>query len=389
MIDKTFLDSIIDPVIKQGTEAEPTWVTFVEANLIKLTLMAREAFLNQSTLLRIEPAINICGDIHGQLPDLLRIFETNGYPPETRYLFMGDLVDRGRYNIEVISMLFAMKLKYPESVYLLRGNHEDDSLTRVYGFMDECKRRYSMKLWKSYVNAFDCMPLAAVVGSRIFCVHGGISPSMKHITEIEALERPSPVGSVGLRADLLWADPDASGLINSYVPNAERGCSFMFGKEAVIDFLKNNDLDLLCRAHEVAEDGYQFNFDRRAVTVFSAPNYSDAYTNSAAVMKVSESLMCSFNVLQPKSKARAILTSPKVIKRRTSPVKRVSTKRTMSPKRRISPKRKVSPTRTSPIRGSPIARRTSPIRKTSKTIRNSHPGSPVRKKRSNVSSTKM
>lgn len=350
-----WLDSIIESIVVNKNEPDPKWTAFVEADLKKLTMLAREAFLASPMLLRVEPAINICGDIHGQLQDLLRLFETNGYPPQQRYLFMGDLVDRGKYNLEVISLLFAYKLRYPDSVHLLRGNHEDESLTRVYGFMDECKRRYSMGLWKAYVNAFDCMPLAAVVGSKIFCVHGGISPSMRLISEIDEISRPCPVGSSGLKTDLLWADPDPTGSVRAYAPNVERGCSFMFGKEAVNDFLTTNGLDLLCRAHEVAEDGYQFNFDRKVVTVFSAPNYSDAYTNSAAVLRVSESLLLSFSVLKPKSKLQKELASPrKASPKKASPKKaspRKSSPRKSSPRKSLPTK--MSPRKPSPRKSSP------------------------------------
>ncbi len=393
-MDTKWLDSIIEPILKHRTEATPKFTPFIEKDLIKLTHLAREAFLERPMLLEIEPAINICGDIHGQLPDLLRIFETNGYPPKQRYLFMGDLVDRGRYNLEVISLLFAYKIKYPDQVHVLRGNHEDASLTRVYGFMDECKRRYSMALWKAFVNAFDCMPLAAVVGSKIFCVHGGISPSMRLVSEINEIPRPGPVGSAGLRTDLLWADPDPTGSIKSYAPNVERGCSFMFGNEAVVDFLGNNNLDLLCRAHEVAEDGYQFNFNRKVVTVFSAPNYSDSYTNSAAVMKVSSALRCSFNILQPKSKFEKEWIAASPVKRlprstspvptNTSPAKRVT--RGSSPVKRIT--RSPSPVKRVTRGSSPVKRITrspSPrTRRRSPSPRRLRKLSPVRKQRSPV-----
>jgi len=112
---------------------------------------------------------------------LLRLFSLNGFPPEQNYLFLGDYVDRGRHSIEVMCLLMAYKIKYPENFFILRGNHETESISRLYGFYDECKRRYSIKLWKTFVDLFNCLPVAALIEDKILCMHGGISPHLENL----------------------------------------------------------------------------------------------------------------------------------------------------------------------------------------------------------------
>lgn len=187
------------------------------------------------------------GDIHGQYSDLLRIFEYGGFPPRSNYLFLGDYVDRGERSLETICLLLAFKIKYPENFFLLRGNHECARLNRIYGFYDECKRRYSLRLWKIFTNCFDCLPMAALIDNRILCVHGGLSPELRNLGQIRNLGRPTDVPESGLLCDLLWSDPCRSeGWVES-----KRGVSYAFGPDIVEEFLEKHDLDLICRAHQV------------------------------------------------------------------------------------------------------------------------------------------
>lgn len=168
--------------------------------------------------------------------------------------------------------------------------------TTVYGFYDECKRRLSPKSWKSFVDMFNTLPIAALVAGKIFCVHGGLSPSLHNMDEIRNLHRPTDVPDYGLLNDLLWSDP--SDVTTDWEDN-ERGVSYCFGKKVINEFLAKFDLDLVCRAHMVVEDGYEFFNDRTLVTVFSAPNYCGEFDNFGALMSVSEEMLCSFELLTP------------------------------------------------------------------------------------------
>ena len=140
--------------------------------------------------------LQICGDIHGQYYDLLRLFEYGGFPPEANYLFLGDYVDRGKQSLETICLLLAYKIKYPENFFILRGNHECASINRIYGFYDECKRRYNIKLWKTFTDCFNCLPIAAIIDEKIFTMHGGLSPDLNSMEQIRRVMRPTDVSQL-------------------------------------------------------------------------------------------------------------------------------------------------------------------------------------------------
>jgi len=273
-------------------------VQLSQKEIRSLVMKAREVFLSQPVLLELEAPIKICGDIHGQYYDLLRLFEHGGFPPEANYLFIGDYVDRGKQSLETICLLLAYKVKYPENFFLLRGNHESANINRIYGFYDECKRRFSVKLWKTFTDCFNCLPICAIVDEKIFCVHGGLSPDLKSMEQIKRIVRPTDVPDSGLLCDLLWSDPGKT--TKGWAVN-DRGVSFTFGADIVSGFLKRHDMDLICRAHQVVEDGYEFFAKRQLVTLFSAPNYCGEFDNSGALMSIDETLMCSFQILKPAS----------------------------------------------------------------------------------------
>ena len=214
---------------------------------------------------------------------------------------MGDYVDRGKQSIECICLLLAYKIKYDENFFILRGNHESGSINRIYGFFDECKKRYNVKLWKNFVDLFNCLPLAASIDDKIFIVHGGLSPELKLIENLNKIMRPTDVPEEGLICDLLWSDPEEND--QGWGEN-DRGVSCTFNEAVLKKFLEKNDLDLLCRAHQVVEEGYEFFGNRQLVTVFSAPNYCGEFDNNGAIMDVDENLMCSFKVIKGGDKTK-------------------------------------------------------------------------------------
>ena len=187
-----------------------TQASLSESEIRLLCQLVRPILLSQPMLLELEAPLKICGDIHGQYTDLLRLFEYGGFPPEANYLFLGDYVDRGKQSLETICLLLCYKIQFPENFFILRGNHESAGINRIYGFYDECKRRYSIKLWKVFSEVFNCLPVSALVDEKILCMHGGLSPEMDNIQQIANLTRPTDVPDVGLLCDLLWSDPDPS-----------------------------------------------------------------------------------------------------------------------------------------------------------------------------------
>jgi len=275
-----------------------TMAKLSEREIKLLCARARPVFLQQPMLLELEAPIKICGDVHGQYSDLLRLFEYGGFPPVSNYLFCGDYVDRGKQSIETISLLLAYKIQYPENFFILRGNHESAGINRIYGFYDECKRRYSIRLWKIFSDVFNCLPVAALVDEKILCMHGGLSPELDDLQQIADLQRPCDIPDAGLLCDLLWSDPAP---IEGWAEN-DRGVSYVFGANVIQDFLEKQDLDLIVRAHQVVEDGYQFFAGRRLVTLFSAPNYCGEFDNAGAMISIDDALMCSFQILKPNEK---------------------------------------------------------------------------------------
>ncbi|KAG5857356.1 hypothetical protein ANANG_G00018600 [Anguilla anguilla] len=269
------VDSLISRLLEVRGCRPGKIVQMSEAEVRGLCIKSREIFLSQPILLELEAPLKICGDIHGQYTDLLRLFEYGGFPRSQ------------------------LPIKYPENFFLLRGNHECASINRIYGFYDECKRRFNIKLWKTFTDCFNCLPIAAIIDEKIFCCHGGLSPDLQSMEQIRRIMRPTDVPDTGLLCDLLWSDPDKD--VQGWGEN-DRGVSFTFGADVVSKFLNRHDLDLICRAHQVVEDGYEFFAKRQLVTLFSAPNYCGEFDNAGGMMSVDESLMCSFQILKPSEK---------------------------------------------------------------------------------------
>ena len=290
------VDGIIEKLLSVRGNKPGKQVDLKEEEIKFLIENSLPIIKEQKMLVELEAPLHVCGDIHGQYYDLLRIFEHCGYPGEYNYLFLGDYVDRGKQSLETVCLLLCYKIKYPEKVTLLRGNHESSVTNRIYGFYDECKRRYNIRLWKSFTDLFNYLPVAALIDDKILCMHGGLSPDLKNIQSIQDISRPTDIPDQGLLCDLLWSDPDKEAV--DYDEN-DRGVSVIFGEKVVTDFNKKNDLDLIIRAHQVVDEGYEFFANRQLITIFSAPNYCGEFDNSAGIMFIDDSLTCSLKVLRP------------------------------------------------------------------------------------------
>mmetsp|Transcript_17005 Transcript_17005/g.48846 ORF Transcript_17005/g.48846 Transcript_17005/m.48846 type:complete len:242 (-) Transcript_17005:115-840(-) len=208
-----------------------------------------------------------------------------GSPPDTNYLFLGDYVDRGYYSVETVQLVTCLKIRYPTRVFMIRGNHESRQITQVYGFYDECLRKYgSATVWKLFTDLFDYLPLSAVVDHSIFCPHGGLSPSIDTLDHIRTLDRVQEIPHEGPMCDLFWSDPDD----RSGWGISPRGAGYTFASDITEMFLEVNGLSMITRAHQLMMEGYNWTHGHRLVTVFSAPNYCYRCGNYGAIMEVED-----------------------------------------------------------------------------------------------------
>ncbi|PHH83780.1 hypothetical protein CDD82_2652 [Ophiocordyceps australis] len=273
------------------TEEQALWI------LKKGTELLRE----EPNLLEMDAPITVCGDVHGQYYDLMKLFEVGGDPAETRYLFLGDYVDRGYFSIECVLYLWSLKIHYPKTLWLLRGNHECRHLTDYFTFKLECKHKYSEAVYDACMESFCSLPLAAVMNKQFLCIHGGLSPELHTLEDLKNIDRFREPPTQGLMCDILWADPledfgqEKTG--DYFLHNNVRGCSYFFSYPAACAFLEKNNLLSIIRAHEAQDAGYRMYRKTRTtgfpsvMTIFSAPNYLDVYNNKAAVLKYENNVM--------------------------------------------------------------------------------------------------
>ncbi|KAJ7484384.1 serine/threonine-protein phosphatase 2B catalytic subunit A1 [Mycena latifolia] len=250
----------------------------------------------------ITGVLSVCGDIHGQYYDLMKLFEVGGSPADTRYLFLGDYVDRGYFSIECVLYLWSLKIWYPDTLFLLRGNHECRHLTDYFTFKLECLQANTStpeRIYDACMDSFCALPLAAVMNKQFLCIHGGLSPELNTLDDIRAIDRFREPPTQGLMCDILWADPvedfGTEKTTDSFLHNHVRGCSYFFTYRA--KFLERNNLLSIIRAHEAQDAGYRMYRKTKStgfpsvMTIFSAPNYLDVYNNKAAVLKYESNVM--------------------------------------------------------------------------------------------------
>ncbi|KAF4662391.1 Serine/threonine-protein phosphatase 2B catalytic subunit alpha [Perkinsus olseni] len=303
----------------EGEESPPDWRClrkhlFAEGRLyIESITRIVKAFINLCTaepnIVKLKDPITVVGDIHGQYYDLIKLLEVGGDPSTTQYLFLGDYVDRGSYSVEVLLLLYALKINYPKTITLLRGNHECRQMTAFFNFRDECEYKYNLTVYELFMESFDSLPLAAVVNGKFLCIHGGLSPDLNSLADFNNINRFQEPPRQGLFCDILWSDPEEEkdGVTvfkskeRSFIPNDVRGCSFFYTYEAATKFLGKNSLLSVIRAHEAQLEGYKMHRTNEAtgfpsvITIFSAPNYCDVYNNKGAVLRFENNTL---NILQ-------------------------------------------------------------------------------------------
>ncbi|KAF8938991.1 3',5'-cyclic-nucleotide phosphodiesterase (PDEase) (3':5'-CNP) [Haplosporangium gracile] len=272
-----------------------------EEQAIFILQKGTELLKKEPNLLEVDAPITVCGDIHGQYYDLMKLFEVGGNPADTRYLFLGDYVDRGYFSIECVLYLWSLKIWYPDTLFLLRGNHECRHLTDYFTFKTECKHKYSERVYDACMESFCTLPLAAVMNKQFLCIHGGLSPELNTLDDLRQINRFREPPTHGLMCDLLWADPleefGQEKTSEFFVHNHVRGCSYFFSYHAACAFLEKNNLLSIIRAHEAQDAGYRMYRKTKAtgfpsvMTIFSAPNYLDVYNNKAAVLKYENNVM--------------------------------------------------------------------------------------------------
>ena len=272
-------------IVGEVIEAMKKKIFMSKLSLLKIILDVIKINMHEPSLIDIElknKNFNICGDIHGQFYDLLKIFNEFGFPSETNpYLFNGDFVDRGSFSVECIITLLCFKLLYPKHFYLARGNHESRNLNKVYGFEQEVITKYDSTVYESFIRLFYSLSLAHCINHEILVVHGGLfSKDGVTLDDIRKIKRFREVPESGIMCELLWSDPST---INGRHPS-NRGVAITFGPDVVKNFLKTNKLIKLVRSHECKSEGYEIIGD--VITVFSAPNYCDSMGNKGAIIQL-------------------------------------------------------------------------------------------------------
>jgi protein phosphatase len=284
---RTFMSQFPSDIAKYaGGQVPQSMPVFPSDFVISLFRQVGQHFSAEATVLEVTPPCIVVGDLHGQVLDLVRILTRYGDPGGWRYVFLGDLVDRGEFSVETLVLVFLLKAIWPTDVFVIRGNHEFASLCSQHGFLSQVLSVYTFSVFQAATDAFAHLPLAAKIGKAL-CVHGGIGPAIENIAAIREIPRPADDFTEAAIAELVWSDPSDD--VSMYEPSETRGAGCVFGESAVTQFLTASNLEVLVRAHECVLDGYRWQFAKRVLTVFSASNYTGTVGNNAAVAEVTES----------------------------------------------------------------------------------------------------
>ncbi|KAI1690801.1 calcineurin-like phosphoesterase domain-containing protein [Ditylenchus destructor] len=307
---QTFLDGIIKTLMELKPQVSSRYLKgslpiVNRSDILRICKLAVADFAQQSRLLRIESdrlPMTICADLHAHFFYLPLILRECGMPPANSWLFLGDYVDRGAFGVETICLLLALKLRYPQNVFMLRGNHEEFGINVTYGFFEECLERFNdhalnHRMFLAFQNVFNHMPLAALVGKRILGMHGGLSPELRNLSSIDEIPCPTFTPMCGLACDLMWSDPVTAPERPGWT-TSRRGVAYEFDDTVVQSFCQRTGVQLIVRGHQEKSRGYEIQAEGKIVTIFSAPDYVGKGGNSA-VLNVSAEMVCRFKVFRP------------------------------------------------------------------------------------------
>ncbi|AQZ10874.1 PPT1 (YGR123C) [Zygosaccharomyces parabailii] len=278
-----FISAMVNDVFLKGKNLPKKYAAAIVSHADRL-------FRDESTVVELSniktPAstISVCGDTHGQFYDVLNIFRKFGKVSSGHsYLFNGDFVDRGSWSCEVALLFYSLKIVYPHHFFLNRGNHESNNMNKIYGFEDECKYKYSQRIFEMFSQSFESLPLASLINEDYLVMHGGLPSdpqcSLQDLRNINRFAQPPKDGPF---MELLWSDPQESKGLGP----SQRGLGFAFGYDITEQFLRKNKLRKVFRSHEVRMGGVKFEHNGKLVTVFSAPNYCDSQGNLGGIIHV-------------------------------------------------------------------------------------------------------
>ncbi|CAE7728875.1 BSL1 [Symbiodinium sp. KB8] len=334
------INALLQPTTWQP-DANPNSFLLSAAEVSRLCDQTLEVLKSQEMVLRLRAPIKVYGDIHGQFLDLMRLFARykapwdgeNGDIESMDYLFLGDYVDRGAFSLETVCLLFSLKVKYPNQIHMIRGNHEDPTINAIYGFRDECRRRLNEEpedpesCWNKFNRAFEWLPVGAVIEDRILCLHGGIGGSVNNVAEVRTMQRPLHVAQIPQTpfeqriTDLLWSDPSDNDSVPGVSLNETRdpdgtGRIVKFGPDRVEEFLeKNKPLSMIIRAHECVMDGFERFANGKLITVFSATDYCGHHKNAGALLFVRRDLTVVPKLIYPVERQQ-MMWDPAVMQQR-------------------------------------------------------------------------
>ena len=276
---------VVDRTLKNFFLSTGVSYKIPSSDVTYITIEAKNQLMKDKVLLELTSPIIVVGDLHGFLIDLLHIFKNCALPPDNKFLFLGDYIDRGPSSVETLCLLLALKVKYPKHIYLLRGNHESREMAETNTFGKECAQKLFPSALTLFSEVFDVMPVAAVIDTKIFCIHAGLSKGFMKLSDIKKIRRPFSLPETGPLADLFWSDPAHN--VQDWGPS-QRGNTFVWGLKVAKQFMEENNLIQIVRAHQVVYEGYGFPFfpDKSVVTIYSASSSANGSKNFAAYIHI-------------------------------------------------------------------------------------------------------